>query len=585
MLEGLAYLALQRWEILEWDVALVSVGPQQVFVSAAVNVVLFLAMAFFLTLIGSRVTWKSWPSVTLGLFLFLSFLALVDLSGRIQMRASLLLALGLTVQAVHWIGPRRDKVLWFMRGSLLPLAGATALAGLAAWLGGPVFERVQASRLPSYTGAPSVLLIVLDTLRPDHLSGYGYDRPTSPNLDALAAQGIRFEHAYASSSWTLPTHATLMTGLLPSEHGATVRRNRSPLRTELPVLSEAMAARGYLTAGFVANDTWLTPWMGLHRGFLHYESYYYSLLDAVRRSYYGRQMSRRLFARLGIPNETRLSALQINTALLQWIDHNPGRPFFAFLNYMEAHAPNPVPASFGGRFHGASAWSKARLRAKTLTAEEITQREEWIGRYDTAVSYLDAQLEELFAELRRRGLLESMVIIVTSDHGEMFGRHHLFDHGNSLYEEVIHVPLIFRIPGGAYAGRQVAQRVSLRDVPATVLSLAGATGHSLGGQSLAEFWESSAPPPRPVIAEVDGAPFPGVPEDWPVRNGWLKSITLEQWKLIVHEQGSAELFDLEADPLERNNLARQPEHKERVEQLQRLLAAGLGHKAKTGESD
>lgn len=585
MLEGLAYLALQRGEILEWDVALVSVGPQQVFISAAVNIILFLVVALFLTLIGSRITWKYWPSMTLGLFLFLSFLALVDLSGRIQLRASLLLALGLAVQTVHWIGPRRERVLAFMRRSLLPLAGATALAGVVAWLGGPVAERVQASRLPSNTGSPSVLLIVLDTLRADHLSSYGYDRPTSPNLDAFAAQGIRFEHAYANSSWTLPTHATLMTGLLPSEHGATVRRNRSPLRAELPVLSEALAARGYLTAGFVANATWLTPWMGLHRGFLHYESYYHSPLDAVRRSYYGRQMARRLFPRLGIPRETRLSAPQINTALLQWIDRNPGRPFFAFLNYMEAHAPNPVPSSFSGRFQGASAWSKARLGAKALTAEEIVRREEWIGNYDTAINYLDSQLGELFEELKRRGLFEDMLIIVTSDHGEMFGQHHLFDHGNSLYEEVIRVPLMLRLPAGAHAGRLVAQRVSLRDVPATVLSLVGATGHPLGGRSLAEFWEGPAAPPRPVIAEVDGAPFPGIPQDWPVRNGWLKSITMEQWKLILHEQGSIELFDLAADPLERNNLALQPEYKARVERLRQLLLASLRQNAPAGESD
>lgn len=571
LLEGVLYLGLQHWQLLEWDEALISVGPQQILISALTNIGLFTIVAAPLAWMGAWVRWRHWPRVILGLLVFLSLLALIDLSGRIQLRASLILALGLTVQAIRWMAPRQSKVLAQMRRTLLPLAGATASAGLAVWLGGPMVEQIQASRLPPAPASPNVLLIVLDTVRADRLSSYGYDRPTTPNLDALATQSIQFEHAYATSSWTLPTHASLMTGLLPSEHGATVRRTRSPLHSRFPVLSEALAARGYTTGGFVANTTWLTPWMGLHRGFLHYESHYFSLLDAFRRTFFGRQIWRTVSPRLGRSFEPRPSAPHLISALESWLDRMPRRPYFVFLNFMEAHAPNPVPPSYRGRFRGTSPKSRVHLGEETLTEARREFRERWSGEYDSALSYLDSQLGVLFDQLRQRGQFENTLIIVTSDHGEAFGRHGLFDHANALYEELIHVPLIVRLPGGINAGLRIPQRVSLRDVPATAMDILGFTPHSLGGHSLAEFWRNPSAPGRPVIAEVDGAPFPDVPPYWPVRKGWLKSIIKGEWKLILHEDGSVELYDLAKDRLEKENLASNPMHSQRIHELRSAL--------------
>jgi arylsulfatase A-like enzyme len=579
-LEGALYWGLQEFGWLAWDDALLSVGPQQIVVSAAANLVAFSLLSAVLAFAARALPWPYWPQVIMGLLSFQAFLHLVDLSGRMRMWASVLLALGLAVQFARWAERRGAAVHAWIQKVLPRAAMATVGIAVLLWGGARVVEQVRLARLPAApAGAPNVLLIVLDTVRPDHMSCYGEPRPTTPALERLARQSVLFERAYATSSWTLPSHVSMMTGLLPAEHGATVRRDRSPLHPRFPVLSEELGKRGYVTGGFVANTVWGTPWMGLDRGFLRYESYYRSPWRAFRRSYLGRQLVRWFLGRLQLPGFDPLlrpSASEIRAALLRWVDATAERPFFAFLNYMEAHQPIFLPPGFARKFSGMPPGYEKRVRPGLLTEQELANREEIVGRYDSAIAYLDAEIEFLLEELRRRGRLQNTLLIVTSDHGELFGRHGIFDHGNSLYEEVIQVPLILHLPGRVPGGLRVSSPVSHRDLPATILDLAlPGQPHALGGLTLVEGWNSTALAERPVISEIDRANFPGIPEDWPVRRGWLKTLILGKWKFILHEDGSEELYDLSVDALERNNLSATAEGQVHSRRLRQALFAAI----------
>lgn len=577
LLEGAFYWAFQELNWLAWGEALISVGPQQVFVSAIVNMVLFTSLALIITLAGRVVRWPGWPVFTIGILSFLFLLPLVDLSGRLRLRGSAILALGLCVQLTRWIDRRRPIAFKFIRRTLPALAAAVAVLGVIVWGGSYLLEGYKTRRLPApAVNASNVLLIVLDTVRADHLSCYGYPRPTTPSLDRLASEGVLFERAYATSSWTLPSHASMMTGLLPFEHKATVRRDRAPLAPRLPVLAEAFNRHGYISGGFVANTVFLTPWMGLDRGFLHYESYYSSPARSLRRSYYGRELTRWLLHRIGdFDTLLRPSALDISQALLNWLDQNPGRPFFAFLNLMEAHQPIRLPDGFAKkRFDRAPPGRDDRIPPRGINPREMELRTAAIGEYDSALSYLDAQLGALFQEMARRGLYDNTLVIVTSDHGEHFGQNGMFDHGNSLYEEELRVPLILRLPGPVPAGRRIPVPASLRDLAATALDIAQpGTAHSLGGRSLVGYWNSPEPVLRAIVAEIDGANFPSVPEDWPIRKGWVKCIIFANWKYELREDGIEQLFDLAADPLGRNNLVSTPKGQEKARSLREQLRA------------
>jgi len=329
--------------------------------------------------------------------------------------------------------------------------------------------------------APNVLLIILDTVRGANLSLYGYPRPTTPALERWGAAGVTFDRALATAPWTLPSHGTLFTGRLGSELGGDWLR---PVRIGQASLAQLFYRRGYATAGFVGNLVYASYESGLTPGFIRYEDYPISwhqvllhsplvqtgLARALGQSR-GLRDAWRALRRLDLqikrrPASEYKAAGGITDAFLAWQRETAGRPFFAFLNYFDAHDPHRAPADLLARFAG------------TGTAED---------RYDAAIAYLDRELDRLFAELARRGVLDRTIVVVTSDHGEQFGEHGLRGHANSLYLPVLEVPLMLRYPARVPAGRRVTQAVSLRDLPATILDLAGAGGVAplLPGTSLA----------------------------------------------------------------------------------------------------
>ncbi len=391
--------------------------------------------------------------------------------------------------------------------------------------GGWLTEKVKTSNLPSAaSGAPNVIVIVVDTLRADHLSSYGYERDTSPFMDSLAAEGVRFENAISPSSWTQPVHASMLTGRYTYEHQA----ETTPLDDTYPTIGEVMQANGYRTAAFSANTLFFTRRQGHGRGFLHFEDSYQSVADAfLNSSLYGFLFDfyglRKALNYEGVP--TRVLASDINDAVLNWVDRDDEKPFLVFMNYFDVHDPYTPPEPYRSKY--ASVPNPGGLingfmerYSPSLTPEQIQTE---IDAYDGSIAYVDDQIKALFSELEGRGLLENTIVIVTSDHGESFGEHGILQHSASLYLDEIHVPLIVWAPGQVPAGKTVETPVTITALPSTILSLVNAADDPFPGPSLAILISGEAPAdwPDPIseLAQMNGAA-----EVNPSTHGAMKSV-------------------------------------------------------------
>ena len=270
---------------------------------------------------------------------------------RIHATAILLLAVGLAVQSTRWICKYQAESLRFWRMSLRWMAAVAVLATTAIQGGLWLKERMAIAGLPAaLPGSPNVLVIVVDTLRADHLSSYGYERPTSPNIDPIAGQGVVFENAFSTSSWTLPSHVSLLTGFYPHEHGVEWNTSRALVDSRHPTLTEVLRSRGYLTAAFSANVFWVTR-NRVGRGFIRFEDYFHSVGDMVLRTLYGRVIERVILRPLNFEDiPGRKCAADVNRAFLSWLDRDPEKPFFALLNYMDTHDPYLPPQPYRDRF-------------------------------------------------------------------------------------------------------------------------------------------------------------------------------------------------------------------------------------------
>jgi len=412
---------------------------------------------------------------------------------------------------------------------------------------------------------PNVLLVVLDTVRADHLSLHGYDRETSPNLSRLARRGITFKQARSTAPWTLPSHASMMTGRWPHELSTGINH---PLDGTHETLAEYLAASGYATAGFVGNAAYCGIETGLGRGFAHYEDHVLSIADILWTSALGQRILLQGMFRPerrtgGTPNDYhRKDAAQIRRDMLAWVEGRKGRPFFAFLNLYDAHDPYMPPTGFDRQF-GVKPRTDADMAIlerwfihdkKKLTPGEI---QSVLDAYDDGIAYLDEQLGRLVDDLDWLGLLASTLVIVTADHGEHLGEHQLYGHASSLYDAEIHVPLLIILPAQAHAGKVVTAQVSLRDLAATVADVTGLGGSPFPGRSLARHWAADAPPqPEPSLSEVD-APVMSAPNQGrsPVFRGPMKAVAAGKHVYVRNGDGKEELFDVQADPMQLRNLA------------------------------
>jgi arylsulfatase A-like enzyme len=302
-----------------------------------------------------------------------------------------------------------------------------------------------------------VLLVSIDSLRPDHLGCYGYERDTSPVIDALAAEGVRYETVAAPSSWTLPAHATLFTALPPEGHG--LRVDATALTDEAVCLAEVLRDAGYATSAFVGGP-FLRRMYGLDQGFDHYdESVVRSFRDAQRGS-----TSPELVA-----NATDW--------LSDWDRDGRERPFFLFLHLWDVHydyaPPPPYDRMFDPDYTGDITGNDFETGRTIHRNMDPTDLEHVVALYDGEIRFTDEHLGQLLAQLDELGLRDDLLVVVTADHGEEFFEHGAKGHRKNLFDPTLLVPLVMRWPGRLPAGEVVQNQVRLQDVPTTILALAG----------------------------------------------------------------------------------------------------------------
>ncbi|HVT43463.1 MAG TPA: sulfatase-like hydrolase/transferase [Thermoanaerobaculia bacterium] len=364
--------------------------------------------------------------------------------------------------------------------------------------------------LPPPSATSPVIIISIDTLRSDRLPAYGYERNSTPHIDALAADSLLFEHAYTHAPLTLPAHASLFTGLLPADHG--VRDNIGfRVRDDVPTLAEMMRDRGYATGAAVSAYV-LRKETGIARGFEFYD-------DAVQQS---PEHALGMMERSG--QATADSALA-------WIDRTQ-KPFFLFLHLFEPHAPYDPPEPF-----------RALHR----------------DRYDGEVAWTDRIVGRFLDGLRSRNLYDDSIIIFLSDHGEGLGDHGESEHGLLLYRETVQVPLIVKLPGRRSGGTRVVHPVQIVDIVPTIAELTGASPPpSLAGRSLLG---AAGDARRPIVAETFYPRF---------NLGWSELYSLIEGPHHYIEGRRGELFDLQDDPAETKNLL--TEERKKVASMRAALA-------------
>jgi choline-sulfatase len=345
----------------------------------------------------------------------------------------------------------------------------------------------------------NLLLITLDTMRADRLPAYGFTGVLTPALDRIAAEGAVFEDTFAAVPLTLPSHASLFTGLYPTRHG--VRDNAgAPLSDEFTTLAEVLRGRRLRTAAFVASSV-LAPHRGLEQGFD-----LYSAGEPARCS--------------GAPPARRRAGEVVDEAV-SWLERHDAEPFFAWIHLFDTHRPYDLPADY---------------------------RDRYFDPYLAAIAYEDSQIARVIRFLETRGLLTSTLIVVAGDHGESLGDHGEQSHGIFLYQEALRVPFMMRGPG--VPSRRVTAVARLVDVMPTVLDLFGVSTSGLDGVTLARAGtRSDHNPPLEAYSE----------SMYPRRFGWapLRSLRADRYKVI--DAPRAELYDLVSDPgEERNVLADHP---------------------------
>jgi len=367
---------------------------------------------------------------------------------------------------------------------------------------------------------PSVVLIVLDTVRADHLSLYGYERETTPRLARWAESATVFENAFSAGAWTLPGVGSILTGVYPSQHGAGVS-GPSRLHDDVPTLAETLRARGFAT-GAVANVSFLNEAFGLNRGFDSYD-----------------------FDPAGDVSGTRRADVSADLAL-EWIDGRTD-PYFFMLHLFDAHRHYDAPAPARGTFTAqyAEGYDPATLPTleSRLEAERRSDLDFHVAAYDEELLWLDIQIDRFLAALESRGRLEDTLVVLTADHGEAFRDHeHSIGHGGCLHNEVMRVPLVIWEPGRAAVGRSTVPASTVDIVP-TVLEYTGVEPLAVAGISLRGALRGEAPEPRSIFAQNR------------FYNTDLTSLIRWPLKFIQdHRRQGRALYDLGADPGEITDL-------------------------------
>ena len=438
----------------------------------------------------------------------------------------------------------------------------------------------------------NVVLISLDAVRADHLSCYGYARKTTPQIDALAQNGVQFEQVIAASFFTLPSHASMLSGLHPSRHGASHKKFKFSSKAKL--LAQILQEQNYITAGFVSND-FVSEFYGFDRGFNYFENF-----------------AGQLGADQAVKDER--NAEKMVSSALEWLNQNGQEKFFLFMHLIDAHAPYNPPQEFkqyAGQHEefdtDVNRWDRFESEVQNISAEKLACM---VGLYDGEINFMDAQLKRLFEKLKALGVWEITLLIITSDHGEQFKDHGGFGH-DTFWEEVLRVPLIFHQPK-LFQSKKVKPLVRHIDLVPTVLDYLGLNvPENVDGVSLRPMIEKDLDLGLTAINEVRLLSKLSPSYDFCVRTSkWKyferKTLLLPRWrprnfsglKFFAHDClalghrlkkfGLAlkhkALFDLENDPLEKENLLKKmPEMAAGLKAEARQHFEGLSQEEKAGE--
>ena len=571
--EFLTRILVHLWSsYLDWSFHL---NPQAVWMGplAALPAVTLVVCAAWLIARASRSAFVQY-GLPLGAVLFVVILQVGLTPARVHGWAVAILALGAAFQLTRLAYSRQVVVRRLIRRSTAVMVAIALGGGLGLYNWRRVGEAQSHDALPpAPANAPNVLLVILDAVRASQLSVYGYQRKTSPFLERLAADGIRFDRALATAPWTLPSHASFFTGRYAHELNLGWS---SRLDGRYRTLAEAFGASGFVTGGFVANS-YYGPWLfGLDRGFQHYADYALSLSEVLGHS----NLNRRL-----LPAWNRLTreyhpfghknAERVNAEFLAWLDRRPSsRPFFAFINYIDAHSPYSPPAPWRSLYLDREPRTRQVNQASGVRPDSEVVRG-LRDAYDGAVTYLDAQLAALFRDLEQRGVAENTIVVVSSDHGESFGEHGFLEHGVSLYLPELHVPLIVRLPGDEHRGCVVRDWVTLRDIPATLTAAAGLNlAEPFPGYSLIDRCaqpEGARLQSSPVLSEtVDRSDLPGW---YPSSSGAMMAITSGDLRYVRIGPHTEQLFDLSVDLAELHDRSRDSAYAARLAALRVALAS------------
>jgi arylsulfatase A-like enzyme/Flp pilus assembly protein TadD len=354
------------------------------------------------------------------------------------------------------------------------------------------------------TDPPNVILITLDTVRADRMGFLGSKWGLTPNLDALASQGVVYEHTYSQAPITPVSHATILTGTFPQYHG--IRNFGDRLPPSIPFLPDILHSQGYQTGAFVGSII-LDPKngfaSGFERGFDVYNAGFHRQKTGERRE---ASMQRRGEVTLG--------------CVLEWLGHRQKGPFFLWFHLWDAHDPYNPPEPFRSRFPNQP--------------------------YNGGIAYVDATVGKLLDYLRTQGLYDNSLIAVTADHGESLGEHGELTHSIFLYDATIHVPLLLKLPGGRFAGQRVNANANLVDLAPTLLDALGQKSPpAMQGQSLLPLIGNPRPGNRPSFATGDHSER---------SFGWSALLSLRSGNHLYVRAPLPELYDLATDPGEKKNL-------------------------------
>jgi arylsulfatase A-like enzyme len=396
---------------------------------------------------------------------------------------------------------------------------------MLAWSAGVCVTGISGCAPQSEATRANVVLITLDTTRADHLGFYGYERDTSPNLDRLAQRSTVYTRAYATSSWTLPTHASLLTGKFPTSHGArwdaegpliltdaiagpdTWKNQRARgISVDEETLATVLQAEGYATGGFVAGP-WMKRIFGLDAGFEHYDD-------------------------SGIDHLNGRRADDLTGAALAWLkERDSDRPFFLFMNYYDPHSPFSPPRET----------RKAFFPPGTRPVDMPDGQEKRTALYDAEILFMDREIGKLLAFLEASGVEDDTVVVVTADHGDLLGEAGIWGHGMSLREAEVRIPLLFKhagSPASAVEDDAPVQQVDVMPMILDELGLPAPVAIQGGVPGRID---------RPIVSELTPLPAVSKAGDW-------RAIYSGELKFLWNSLGNHQLYDLVSDPGEQFNL-------------------------------